>query len=69
MTETMVSDTTTEDGTLSPTGRRALFAAGLGALASLLLPAEKADAAVVVLRPKRPVVVVARPRRRVIVVR
>lgn len=53
----------------SPLARRALFGLGLGALASLVLPAETADAAVVVVRRRRPVVVVARPRRRVIIVR
>lgn len=72
----MANEVTTEaakkDLTASPMARRALFGLGLGALASVLLPAGSAEAEVVVVRRARPVaVVVARPwrRRKVIVVR
>ncbi len=71
MTNEVATDIAKEDVKTPPMARRALFGLGLGALASLLLPAETADAAVVIVRRRRPVVVVARPRRRrkVIIVR
>jgi hypothetical protein len=72
MTNEVPTDVAKEDVKTSPMARRALFGLGLGALASLLLPAETAEAAVVVVRRRRPAaVVVTRPwrRRKVIIVR
>jgi hypothetical protein len=71
MTNEPTTDAVKDDSQTSPMARRALFGLGLGALASLLLPAETADAAVVIVRRRRSVVVVARPRwrRKVIIVR
>jgi hypothetical protein len=72
MANDVTTETAKEDVKTSPMARRALFGLGLGALASLVLPARSAEAAVVVVRRRRPAaVVVARPwrRRKVIIVR
>lgn len=68
MTSEVTDETVNGEAKTSTMGRRALFGLGLGALASLVVSAGAAEAAVLVVR-RRPVVV-ARPwRRRVIVVR